>query len=218
MNMEKKCKKRKGQGKNKGSSFERVICKQLSLWWTQNEKEPRDDVFWRTAGSGARAKVRSKNKQKTFGQYGDIQAIDPVGQPLIDLCTIELKRGYSSETLANLIETHQNPKTKPCFYERFIEQAITDCQLREDESEWILIVKRDRREAILLTSVFFYDSIPIPVDKIIPKFPMIKIRIKLKYKWRRIIAMRLNDFLSQITPAMIERVLRWKMRKKRTAQ
>jgi len=42
----------------KGSSFEREICTILSKWWTNNE---RDDVFWRTAGSGARATTRSKN-------------------------------------------------------------------------------------------------------------------------------------------------------------
>ncbi len=59
----------------KGSNFEREICKLLSLWWT-NDK--RDDIFWRTSGSGARATTRSKTKQKTFGQYGDVQATDPI--------------------------------------------------------------------------------------------------------------------------------------------
>lgn len=39
----------------KGSVFEREICKALGRWWTDGE---RDDIFWRTAGSGARATCR----------------------------------------------------------------------------------------------------------------------------------------------------------------
>ena len=75
-------KKKKGGGHAKGSQFERTVCKDLSLWWTKGK---RDDVFWRTSGSGARAKTRSKTGEKTFGQYGDVQATDPIGQPLICL-------------------------------------------------------------------------------------------------------------------------------------
>ena len=96
-------------GKSKGNSFERQICKQLSLWWSNGKSE---DIFWRTASSGAMANIRSKSCKKSFGQYGDIQAINPIGQPLIDVCTIELKRGYSKNTFADLMEplTRINPK------------------------------------------------------------------------------------------------------------
>ena len=135
----------------KGSNFEREICKQLSLWWTDGK---RDDIFWRTSASGAMAKVRSKTKQKTFGQYGDVQAIDPIGQPLMDLVTIELKRGYTKSTLSDFVDLPERCK-KSC-YEKFIEQAITDCQLRDDNSEWILLVKRDYKDVVLFTSLGFY--------------------------------------------------------------
>ncbi len=133
-------------GKGKGNSFERQICKQLSLWWSHGKDE---DVFWRTASSGAMANVRSKKCKKSFGQYGDVQAINPIGQPLIDLFTIELKRGYSKSTFADLMEpsTHTNPK--PCQYEKFNLQVLADYQ-RSDSISWLLIVKRDRRKAIIL--------------------------------------------------------------------
>jgi len=77
----------------KGPNFERDICKQLSLWWTDGE---RDDVFWRTSGSGARATTRRKKDIKTKYEYGDVAFTDPVGQPLIDTFLIELKRGYTN--------------------------------------------------------------------------------------------------------------------------
>ena len=78
----------------KGSAFEREIAKLLSLWWSDCE---RDDIFWRTQTSGARATSRKRRGQDTFGQYGDIQACDPVGQPLLDCCIIEIKRPTSPQ-------------------------------------------------------------------------------------------------------------------------
>lgn len=36
--------------KAKGDNFERLIARQIGLWWCQDK-----DVFWRTSGSGARA-------------------------------------------------------------------------------------------------------------------------------------------------------------------
>jgi len=83
---------RRGGGSSKGSSFEREVCKQLSLWWTKGERE---DIFWRTAGSGARATTRAKSGKTTARSYGDVIAIDPIGDPLIKEVTIEIKRGYN---------------------------------------------------------------------------------------------------------------------------
>jgi len=76
---------------SKGSQFEREVSKELSLWWSGGT---RLDIFWRTPGSGAMAKTRSKTGGSALGQHGDIQATDPIGQPMIDVCSIELKKGY----------------------------------------------------------------------------------------------------------------------------
>ena len=151
----KKKKRSKGHGMKKGSAFERAICKRLSLWWTENKRE---DVFWRTAGSGARATQRSKSRKTTYGQYGDVQAIDPIGEPLTKLCTIEIKRGYSKYTFADLLEKAQNPKVKICLMQQFIEQAEISCE-DADTYAWIIISKRNGRTPIVLMPAYLYKQI-----------------------------------------------------------
>lgn len=82
----------------KGSAFEREICKQLSLWWTaDDENGPRDDIFWRTAGSGARATTRGRRNIKTAGAAGDLMATDVSGKPFEKYFLCELKCGYSKD-------------------------------------------------------------------------------------------------------------------------
>ena len=206
----KKRAKRRGRGMSKGSAFERLICKKLSLWWTDGD---RDDIYWRTSGSGARAKVRSKTGQSTFGQHGDIQATDPIGQPLIDLCSIEIKRGYSGNSLQDLIDMPDD-RNASC-YENFIEQAITDCKLREDESEWILLVKRDRREVVMFTSYLFFKHLSNYVSKWGPKGSCV---IRLKRRKKRmnkffkspILVVTLEWFLDYVKPEQIRRYWRKK--------
>lgn len=77
-----------GAGKSKGGSFEREICQKLSKWVSYGE---RDDIFWRSAMSGGRATVGMKRGIKRTSQAGDITAIDPLGQKLIDKFVIECK-------------------------------------------------------------------------------------------------------------------------------
>ena len=76
----------------KGGEWERDASKLLSLWWTEGE---RDDVIWRTAGSGARATVRRKVGKGTANACGDLCYTDEVAKPLFDFMLIECKRGYA---------------------------------------------------------------------------------------------------------------------------
>lgn len=148
---------KRGASKAKGGAFERLICKKLSLWWTDSE---RDDVFYRTASSGGRATQRSKRKQKTFGQYGDIQAADPIGQPLMDLCVIECKDGYASDSIADLLDKELRHKPK---YEQFIKQAR---QSHKDAGTrcWMLIARRRGRQIMIF--------VPVLLFKLIGRTPM----------------------------------------------
>lgn len=174
----------------KGSSFEREVCKILSLWWSKGK---RDDIFWRTSGSGARAKVRSKQKKSTFGQYGDIQATDPIGQPLIDLCTIELKRGYSKRTFADLIDKSNTAARQP--YEKFISQAITDSRNSKSYT-WILIVKRNGRQILILMPYFFYKDLKAKIGT--PKFVLDC--IFYNGVGHKIFGTTLDNFLKKVKP------------------
>jgi hypothetical protein len=197
-------KKRRKSGK--GSAYEREICKKLSLWWTGGV---RDDIYWRTASSGGRATARKKLGKSTVGQYGDVCATDPTGKPLTDLCTIEIKRGYSGETFANIIEEHQNPKVKECLYRRFIKQA--EIQRRQSKTPyWLLICKRNARKPILIMSYRFYKQIDLDF---IPE-------ARLTYyiddeDYDEVFVCLLEDFLVYTKPEDIKDVWKRKMARKK---
>ena len=132
----------------KGSEFERNMGPLLSLWWTDNE---RDDVFWRR-DSGARAKRRSREGKHTFGAHGDICAIDPVGLPLTNLCTIELKNGYGKWSLLDVVDRPpmrkgQKNKTLQTF-EAFLDQVIEDAEAVGTYP--VIVSKRDKRQPVII--------------------------------------------------------------------
>lgn len=72
----------------KGSSFERLLCRQWSLWWTGGS---RDDIFWRTSGSGSRATSRRKTGKKDKWNHGDMRPDDPRGFALCSSWCFEFK-------------------------------------------------------------------------------------------------------------------------------
>lgn len=126
--------------RGKGSQFERQICKQLSLWWTVGE---RDDIFWRSSQSGGRATQRMKFGKKTFGSYGDVAAVDPFGQPLLEYWTIELKRGKSHGSPWELLEC-----TGECQkFEQTLAQVYRS-HIHSGSEGWLLICKKDFRHAM----------------------------------------------------------------------
>lgn len=135
---------------NKGGQYERAVCKQLSLWWTHGE---RDDVFWRSSQSGGRATTRAKRGLRTHGSYGDIAAVDPIGEPLIKFATIELKRGHTHGSAGDLLDVRATRKQRP--FEAAINQAISSAQ-QAGSIGWMLIVRRDQRVAMLYMPSFLY--------------------------------------------------------------
>lgn len=74
-------------GKQKGSAFERDVCKSLSLWVSKGKQT---DLFWRSAMSGGRATVGRK-KGELLRVAGDICAVTPEGHVLTDKYYIECK-------------------------------------------------------------------------------------------------------------------------------
>jgi hypothetical protein len=194
-------------GKNKGSAFERKFCKKLSLWWTQNDPNgPRDSVFWRTSNSGGRATVRSQDGKTTKNQYGDICAIDPVGQPLLDLVVFELKKGYSKHTIADLLDKPDNGGDQE--YEKWIKQAE---QSREQAGVpyWIIVHQRDRREPVVLVPQKLYSwLILLGFDSLkfchVPNFVLCIIEMESK----DYMICKLDGFLQQMAPEAIEGLLK----------
>jgi len=206
-------KKRKGgnpkpKGK-KGSQFERHICKELSLWWTEGE---RNDIFWRTSTSGARATNRSKKGTSTFGQYGDVQATDPIGQPLIDLCTIEIKKGYSYHSFFDLIDKLPNETKQP--YRQFIQQA-RDQRKEARTFSWLLITARDRKKPMI--------AMPVRLKRLLMKaggepdgcYPQVTLRFFLPGEEnedcdyvQKIFVTTLEEFILGVDPKCFRRVMK----------
>lgn len=131
---------------SKGSTFERKICKDLSLWWTNNK---RSDIFWRTAGSGARATTRRKKGKSTANSEGDILAIDNIGQPLIDMTTIELKKGYKWDIKSILDSRQKEPQLIKFFKQSQRESKNRNCN-------WWLITNQDHKKELLFFNHGFY--------------------------------------------------------------
>jgi hypothetical protein len=81
-----------GRGHEKGSRFERDVCKRLSLWLSKGE---RDDLFWRSALSGGRATLRLRQDlariQINKAQSGDLTAISREAYDFAEALFIECK-------------------------------------------------------------------------------------------------------------------------------
>ena len=127
----------------KGSSFEKEICKQLSLWFSHDERE---DLFYRTAGSGARSTSRAKRGKTTANSAGDIGYLDASGKPLMEAITFELKCGYNNTDTTSLIDTAPGRK-RPQLLE-FIEQAV-DSAKNAQSKYWAVIHKRNGKQALI---------------------------------------------------------------------
>jgi hypothetical protein len=128
--------KKRGGGQKKGRSFEKQIAKELSLWWTDGE---RDDVFYCTAGSGSRFTARKKQGKDTANSCGDIGLTDPIGQSLLDFFSIEIKRGYSNELDILSIVDSENKNHKLLDWVEKAEKEITEA----NRPEFLIILKRD---------------------------------------------------------------------------
>jgi hypothetical protein len=203
---------KKGSGQRKGSSFERAICKRLSLWWT-NDK--RDDIFWRTSGSGARATTRSKQGRSTKNQYGDVQAVDPIGQPLIDLCAIELKKGYGHHSYYDLFDGLDCETN--AVYKRFIKQAQGQ-QAEAGTFAWLLITARDRKKTMI--------AMPIDLKRLlmnvngVPEgcYPQMNLRLCISYQdyVDRIFVTTFDEFIRNVDPKCFIQAATWYVKDTKT--
>lgn len=182
--------------KGKGNSFERGVCHLLSKWWTDSD---RTDVFWRTASSGGRATQRASRGHGTVNQYGDVGVTDPVGQELLDLFVIELKRGYNTHCVADLVD-----KGVKSTYGEWIGKLENTCK-QAGIPYWWLIAKRDRRETLLFfpSTLWHYlrvCSCPLPFHS--------PIQVAVGELVRPVVGVPLEEFLQVVQPSDVRKVLR----------
>jgi len=177
---------------SKGSAFEREICKKLSLWWSSGKD---DDIFWRSSQSGGRATQRAKKGQTTYGSYGDIAAVNPIGEPLIKMFTIELKRGSSHGCPGDLLDFKEDNSKHPWM--KCLKQAIKAHKAAGSKA-WMLICRRDRRQAMVFIESRIFrllrDNQPIAERGNVMSLYLTDVHL---------VGIGLEVFLKNITPAKI---------------
>jgi hypothetical protein len=127
--------------KQKGASFEREICKKMSLWISGGERE---DCLWRSAMSGGRATVGRRAGKSHDHHAGDISATSPEGHRLTDAWFLECKFYRDLDIKAALVEGRGKLAQ---FWREACEQATAHHKMP------MLIAKQNQTRVLLLTPI-----------------------------------------------------------------
>lgn len=190
-------------GKSKGGDFEREISKILSLWFTEGE---RDDIFYRSQSSGARATQRNKSKKTTEGQYGDICSTCKEGELLIKIWSIECKTGYAGKsklkdgtkkiTNWDILDLLDSKSQEPMFAQMW-NQCVIDAEVSTREP--ILIFRRERKLPLICITKQYYSRLTNWFN--VPDFMKIHFDLSnLYYPYSKVVIIKLDDFLKWIDP------------------
>jgi len=171
----------RSRSKQKGSAFERYVCKELSKWVTSSDRE---DIFWRSAMSGGRATLIGK---KADAQLGDISAINHLGQPLLAKFFIECKF-YKDLNFDSFLYSNTGELAK----------IVEDNYYRATDNSRVLMLvfKENRRDAMVL----FSDTIKIADNELIEHVEVYKAYMKNPfrlYKFDSLIYSDYNKFISK---------------------
>lgn len=198
--------KKRKRGKNpgaKGGQFERAFCKRLSLWWTGQK---RDDIFWRTASSGGRATVRIRQSRSTAGGYGDICALHPSGEPLLDVGVFELKRGYNKHSVHDLLD---RPSTVMPEWEKFIGQAIESAR-QAGSFGWFAVTHRIRCEPMIWFPSRLMKVFEAGLGDRWRPTPFVSFHCLCRYNRREqpvhVCGTRLDEFFATVQPSLFDKV------------
>lgn len=131
-------------GKIKGGEYERKISKKLSMWLSSGE---RDDLFWRTSGSGSRHTIRYKKNLTTEGQAGDVTyTCSGISEEFIKVFCMEIKF-YKDINLWSVITKSKSGLLD--FWDQTYEKA------KQVGKTPILIVKENYKPALFISNESF---------------------------------------------------------------
>jgi hypothetical protein len=134
--------------KKKGNTFERLISKKLSLWYSKGE---RDDLFYRTSNSGGRFTVRKKQNKDTANQHGDVCSYDSESELFSKFILLELKHYKDIDLWSIFTETKGNNIIN--WWKETIEESDTA------DKEPILITRQNNRPMLLVTTAKLSDAL-----------------------------------------------------------
>ena len=180
--------------KAKGSRFEREVAVLLSRWWTGDK---RDDIFWRSTSSGARATSRAVKNKTTANSAGDLCYLDSVGESFIKYFSTEIKRGYKFFEIQRAVDRDSK---KLSVFEEWIEQAAKS-QADANARSWLIIAKKDRAKTLALLPQFEYERIAKESEVIGCRYVSIGGVLGGTDRLNRVLCLPLTDFLRNIDPA-----------------
>jgi hypothetical protein len=131
---------RAGGSKAKGSSFERDVCKKLSLWASSGLRE---DLYWRSSMSGGRSTIQAKKGKQNLTQAGDISSIDRTGSEFIEKFCVECKHYKTLDLIPGIIHSRG---ALYGFWKRLIKDAAGCKKLP------ILIARQNRLPSLVLVT------------------------------------------------------------------
>jgi hypothetical protein len=131
------------KGSRKGGAFERLIATRLSQWWSGGTE---DRLFWRTAGSGSSATVRSGKGKRSANQEGDTMSLTPDASHLTRFFSFELKKGYGAWTFHDLADSCRGKGPPPVWH--WMKKA-SECAARSGALHWALVWRRDQRREMI---------------------------------------------------------------------
>jgi len=127
-----------GGGRQKGFGYEIEVSRVLSKWVTGKEKP---DIFWRSAGSGAKSSVERIKGHETYSD-GDIASIHERGDFFTKKFFIECKRYKEAEILISFF-TGKGKVYE--WWDKCVEQASSAFK------QPILIIRPNNQPAYLIT-------------------------------------------------------------------
>ena len=200
-----KAKKKRVGSSAKGFGFERKLSVIFSEWWTEGE---RDDVFWRTEGSGSRATSRAKRGKMTRFQYGDMTFTDPIGQPMIEAINFEFKNYKTYDLLSAFTQTDPNKSWLVFWAETRVDAALSG-------RTPVLITKKNQHKMImwmpraLFNALYSFGFHPYP--RMLVELKEQTVRMKkgksVDIPQHCVVGVLFDEFLEAVDPRMFEELL-----------
>ena len=172
--------------KKKGNSFERLISKKLSMWWTDEE---RDDYFYRTHSSGARFTSREKLNKSTVNQEGDICSTHTDSALFSEKIIVECKH-YKNIDITSLFGGESRGQNVRNWWIK-----LNDICTKMDKYPF-LITRENRKKDLIFISHEFYKLM---------KFDALYLFYSPKYN---LICFEFDEFLSNTNTAYFRENLR----------
>ena len=133
---------RPGGGASKGAAFERIVCRDLSLWLTNGE---RADVFLRNVASGGRFTVRAKKDDPEHGMPGDVMAGHPTAFRFLEIFLVEAKCHADMGLVKFLYDTDGTSS----LY-KIVSKARNEAK-HAGKLRPLIVMKENRHDPLLLT-------------------------------------------------------------------